>query len=73
MNTSKAKKIYNEAKSSRLHAEEILKCLEGTRELLEESMKEIDERIIEVINQRRDFESIEEKSLKHILPQPWHG
>ena len=73
MSRERAKKIYNEAKASRLHAEQLLKCLEGARELLEESMREIDDRIAEVVKQRKDFESIEERSIKHIIPKPWHG
>ena len=68
---SKAKEYYLKAKSSRLHAEEILKVLENTWEKLEQSMVEIDDRIMDVVKERRSFEKLEEKFLKEIIPQPW--
>tara|TARA_R100000231_G_C5245000_1_gene140957 strand:+ start:468 stop:596 length:129 start_codon:yes stop_codon:yes gene_type:complete len=40
-----AKKEYNKAKAGRIHAEQILDALERTREKLEESITEIDDKI----------------------------
>lgn len=73
INMETQKKLYVKAKAGRLHAEEILKALERTREKLEESMNEIDDRIKDVVNERKDFEAMEEKLLKQFMPQPWHG
>ena len=70
---SKVKENYIKAKTGRLHAEEILKVLESTREKLEESIREVDDRIMEVVNEMKDFERLESKLLKEIIPQPWHG
>jgi len=69
----KPKQSYVKAKAGRLHAEEILKALERTREKLEDSMKEIDDRIVEVVQERKEFERLEEKLLKEVVPQAWHG
>ena len=70
---SKNKENYIKAKTGRLHAEEILKVLESTREKLEDSIREVDDRIMEVVKEMRDFERLETKFLKEIIPQPWHG
>ena len=70
---SKAKENYIKAKTGRLHAEEILEVLESTRQKLEESIREVDDRIMEVVNEMKDFERLESKLLKQIIPQPWHG
>tara|TARA_R100001443_G_scaffold3258_1_gene10355 strand:+ start:13022 stop:13237 length:216 start_codon:yes stop_codon:yes gene_type:complete len=67
------KTLYVKAKAGRLHAEEILKALERTREKLEDSMNEVDDRIKDVVNERKDFEAMEERLLKKVIPQPWHG
>ena len=70
---SKVKENYMKAKAGRLHAEEILEVLESTREKLEESIREVDDRIMEVVKEMKDFERLESKLLKQIIPQPWHG
>ena len=70
---SEVKKNYIKAKTGRLHSEEILEVLESTREKLEESIREVDDRIMEVVNEMKDFERLESKLLKQIIPQPWHG
>tara|TARA_R110000824_G_scaffold205274_3_gene390044 strand:- start:853 stop:1101 length:249 start_codon:yes stop_codon:yes gene_type:complete len=75
------KQGYTESKSCRLHTEELLKALEKTRELLEVSIKEMDERIMDLVNERKDFERLEEEFLQQMIaetvnaetPKPWHG
>ena len=70
---SKVKENYMKAKAGRLHAEEILKVLENTREKLEESIREVDDRIMDVVKELRDFERLEEKLFKQTISQPWLG
>ncbi len=54
--------------------EEILSILEKTRELLEGSLKDMDERIMQAVKDRKEFEELEEKFLQQISPsKPWHG
>ena len=36
-------------------------------------MNEVDDRIKDVVNERKDFEAMEERLLKKVIPQPWHG
>jgi len=61
------KKEYNKAKAGRIHAEQILNALESAREKLEESMKEIDDRVQEVVQQKKEFERLELKLLNHTI------
>ena len=68
---SKIKENYQKAKAGRLHAEEILKVLESTREKLEESIREVDDRIMEVVKELREFEKLELKLFKQTISQPW--
>lgn len=70
---SKVKENYMKAKAGRLHAEEILEVLESTREKLEESIREVDDRIMDVVKELRDFERLEEKLFKQTISQPWLG
>lgn len=70
---SKVKENYMKAKAGRLHAEEILQVLESTREKLEESIREVDDRIMDVVKELRDFERLEEKLFKQTISQPWLG
>ncbi len=65
-----AKKEYNKAKAGRIHAEQILDALERTKEKLEESMREIDDRILDVIQEKKEFERLELKLLNHTI-SPW--
>lgn len=64
------KKEYNKAKAGRIHAEQILDALERTKEKLEESMREIDDRILDVIQEKKEFERLELKLLNHTI-SPW--
>jgi hypothetical protein len=65
---------YLRSHAGRLHMEEILSILEKTRELLEGSLKDMDERIMEAVKDRKEFEELEEKFLQQISPsKPWHG
>ena len=68
---SKVKENYKKAKAGRLHAEEILEVLESTREKLEESIREVDDRIMEVVKELREFEKLELKLFKQTISQPW--
>jgi len=65
-----AKKEYNKAKAGRIHAEQILDALERTREKLEESITEIDDKISAVVQERKEFERLELKLLNHTI-SPW--
>ena len=69
---SNYKECYAKARAGRMHAEEILKCLEKTRELLEESTREVDDRIHDVVKELRNFEMVEQKLINKVI-QPWHG
>ena len=59
------KENYIKAKAGRIHAEEILNALEKTREKLEESMNEIDERIDEVVKEKEILRGLN-KNFSHI-------
>lgn len=63
------KQGYLRSHAGRLHMEEILKVLEKTRELLEGSLKDMDERIMEAAKDRKEFEELEEKFLHQMLEE----
>ena len=65
-----AKKEYNKAKAGRIHAEQILDALERTREKLEESITEIDDKISAVVQESTELERLELKLLNHTI-SPW--